>query len=171
MQNVVKIHFSFLALAASPAPLLQRFISQITCSKWNESIGTLKKWAQELKKSHICLTPSIQSVSSSWTHLHSPFLFSAPLALSMCSNHHLGKPDKLRGRHQHLGVELKSCLETAGRLTRPTHNLPSMEVRKWHPVHSLPVSLLSIYFCPPSFIHPPLPPHYHSREIVPLQSI
>ncbi|XP_073349054.1 MAM domain-containing glycosylphosphatidylinositol anchor protein 2-like isoform X5 [Pagrus major] len=41
----------------------------------------------------------------------------------MRSNHHLGKPDKLRGRHQHLGVELKSCLETAGRLTRPTSNL------------------------------------------------
>lgn len=106
--------------------------------------------------------------------LDSLFPFCAPLTPSMCSNHHLGKPDKLRGRHQHLGVELKSCLETAGRLTRPMHSFPSMEVRKWHTVHSLPVCFslsslcLFIYiFVSPSFIHPLFP----LRETVSLHPI
>lgn len=57
-------------------------------------------------------------------HLDFPFQWLAP---SVHSNHHLGKPDKLRGRHQHLGSELKSFLETASRLTTPMLSLLNME--------------------------------------------
>lgn len=52
--------------------------------------------------------------------LHLLFPFSAPLAPYMHSNHHLGKPDKLGSRHQHLGAALKSFLETAGSFIWPS---------------------------------------------------
>lgn len=51
--------------------------------------------------------------------LHLLFLFSAPLTPYMLSNHHLGKPDKLGSRHQHLGADVKSFLETVATFAWP----------------------------------------------------
>lgn len=75
----------------------------------------------------------------------------APLAPSVRSNHCLGEPDKLRGRHQHLGVELKCSRETVDRLTSPTRSRLSTEAPKGHTVHSwsdcpVCVSLFISYF-------------------------
>lgn len=106
------------------------------------------------------LTSSVESDSSSPLLLHLPFPFSAPLAPTMYSNHHLGKPDKLRGRHQHLGVEE---LPWDSRQVNPTsaQRRLSTEVQKCHtPLYQFWPSCL----CVSLWIHfsPSFPP---SRDI------
>lgn len=108
--SVSRSCFSFVWLPDS-SHKLHLFVSEIT-------LGFLGKEKGGEKKMHLNIfDPGCRFCFISSPLPHLLFLFSAPLAPYMHSNHHLGEPDKLGSRRQHLRADLKSFLETAGSST------------------------------------------------------